>query len=538
MVEHRTVSQLQLSDYLSIFSRRWKAVIGILCLTALAAYVATSLQEPSYRARSEVLLRTASTTQLFPSAPDTANRLIRQSQAEITYLNTGEFRNAAFEAADATPGTIDVSIELLTTETSRDTGVIRFEVEGPSPEDAAAAANAFATTYIAQRNAIDIRDIDRRLSDEAVNLAGLRLELTSLRAPLDAVEREITETVDPIELATLTTRQNQLLIQLGADVAKLESELTQVESLVDELSEASEVIRNPDMTAIIAVAAQPPSSPSSRGLSTNLPIALAVGLLLGVGVALLLDSLDNRVHNDDELRSLIGLPVLGRINNLTPWWKWRPSAEAVADGPEFESFRSLRSSLALRAPSTGLGLVQVTSPTEGNGKTTVTRHLAHAFAQRGDSVLVIDADLRRPTLHDRFSIQGSTGLAEVLTGEIDFASATVFDSTTRVFVLPAGTKPTNPSELLGGDALQQLCKEAREEFDLVLVDSPPLLPVPDARIIGTNVDAVVLVSDPDKNSRRDLRESLTLLEEPGVLILGVVLNRVRSRAQVYRSSYT
>lgn len=533
MANQRTTSQLDLVDYVAILRRRWKAILFMLSLTAIAAVVATTLTEDRYTARSEVLLRTASTSQLFPSATDTANRLFRQTQAELTYLGTAAFRSAAFGEAGVAAGDVDVSIEIVSTEETRDTGVIRFEVEAASPQDAAATANAFVESYIELRNQIDIEDIDRQLSDEADNLAALELELMALREPLDTLDTQIASTTDAAVLATLATRQNQLLIQLGGDIAQLESEITQSETLVDSLSEAAVVIRDPSMTAINVLVAAPPSSPSSAGLGTNLPIALAVGLLLGMGTALLLESLDSRVHDHDEISELLDLPVLTRIADQQSKWGRKSTATFDPQGSEFEAFRSLRSSLMLRAPTGELGILQITSATQGNGKSTVTRQLAHAFAQQGETVLVIDGDLRRPTMHRQFSVATSPGLSDVLRHSLDLNEVVVRDVETSVFVLPSGELPPNPSELLGGEGMERLCKQARVYFDVVIIDSPPLLPVPDARLIAANSGAVVLVADPQKNSRRELLESQRLLEETDTKVLGLVINRVNDPKGAY-----
>lgn len=517
--------ELAIQDYIDILRRRWKIIVAILLLAAAGAAAATLLQETTYEARAEVLIRNGSTNQLFPSAPATGNRLVRQSQAEITFLRTDTYREAAAEELGRSA---DVEISLVNDANVTDSGRISFVSVDTVAERAAEAAQAYAQAYLDARNRADVEDIQRQLDEASSQQANYTAELAALREPIDELDRVIAQTNDPTLLESLRVQRTLLTSQLGADVGRVQSNLSQTELTVEQLTEARSIITDQDMTAIISRAAQVPTSPVSTGWVQNLLIALAVGAVLGVAAALLRESLDNHVHSDDDITSLLDLPVLGHVGKMS---KKESVIGLVVNQKEpniatLEAYRKIRSSVMFMQAEREINVIQVTSPVEGNGKTTVASNLAVAFAQQRQSVLIIDADLRRPQVHKRFLVTGlDRGLSELLAEELPFPDALRLDSETGVHVLPAGARPDNPSELLGSEAFEWLYKVARSEFDIIIIDTPPVLPVPDSRLVASVADAVILVVDPSTNSKRELTDSAALLNQAGAKIAGVVLNR-------------
>lgn len=522
--------ELSIQDYLDILRRRWKIIIAILLIAAAASGAATVLQETTYQARAEVLIRTGSTDQLFPSATNTGNRLVRQSQAELTYLSTDSYRAAA---ADALGRSANVSIALVSDANVADTGRISFTNVDQDPQRAFDAAQTYAQAYIDSRNAADVADIQRQLGEAVLEQTNLSEELEALRGPIDDIDARIARTTDPVDLASLTSQRNILLSQLGADVGRLESGVSQASSSVDQLTDASIVITDPSMTAVISNAARVPTSPISTGWVQNLLIALAVGAVLGVGAALLRETIDSRVHSDDEIEALLGVPVIGHIEKMS---KRDSAVGLVVNQPKpnqgaLESYRKIRSSIMFLQAVREINVIQVTSPVQGNGKTTVAGNLAVAFAQQGQSTLLIDADMRRPEVHRRFLVTGlDDGLSSVLAEGMPFSGSVRLDAVTGVSLIPAGKKPPNPSELLGSEGFQQVCKSARSDFGIALIDTPPLLPVTDGRLVAALVDTVILVIDPSSNSKREMIDSVEFLKQSGAHIAGVVLNRVGGSA--------
>ena len=245
----------------------------------------------------------------------------------------------------------------------------------------------------------------------------------------------------------------------------------------------------------------------------------------------------------DELRGSIDCPVLGEVPHF---------AVAVA-GPdsrfdprlcyyhrpgsrEAEAFRTIRAGLMhLGVPGRGQ-IMQITSPEPGDGKSVSAANLALAIAQTGKRVLLIDADLRRPTIHELCRLPQEIGLTDVLRGEIDWPNAVRETQIDGLSVMTAGDCPENPGELLVGPRLGDFLAAARKEYDFLVVDTPPVLAVSDAAVIAPSTDGVVLVVRMMKNKRGALRRTIETLSTHGVRLLGVTANDVDPSKETYRST--
>jgi receptor protein-tyrosine kinase len=255
-------------------------------------------------------------------------------------------------------------------------------------------------------------------------------------------------------------------------------------------------------------------------------VALVLGAVLGVGVAFLVDTLDERVRTVADLERIGGgLPTLALV----------PVSEstdlnfvAVRDdphGPVAEAFRGLRTALKFAAIDRPFRIVQVTSPTAGDGKTTTVANLAVAIAQGGDRVAVVCCDLRRPRLHERMKVAMQPGLTDVLVGDIQLNEA-VQPTGIGIYVVAAGSPPPNPSELLSTEKASAVVQALALEVDIVLLDCPPVLPVTDALVVSRMADATVLVVDSRSTERRAIRRSLQQLQQVGAPVVGTVLNGI------------
>ncbi|TCJ22802.1 polysaccharide biosynthesis tyrosine autokinase [Microbacterium sp. PI-1] len=260
-----------------------------------------------------------------------------------------------------------------------------------------------------------------------------------------------------------------------------------------------------------------------------------LGGVLGLAVAVLIGVLDTRVRNEETLAQSGGDPVLGVVSKA-PLLADRGIAVVQEPlGHTAEEFRRLRSALAYANVSSRVKVLLVTSGMPAEGKSTISVNLAMTLAGLRNSVLLIDADMRRPRAHEHAGIDGSIGLTSVLLDEVDFevAKHSVADST--LDILPAGTVPPNPAELLTSARMAQLLDFAAAEYDYVVIDSPPTLSVADANLFATQTDGVILVVDATKTRRAALAKSIKSLESGGARILGTVLNR--ARPDRHRSEY-
>lgn len=275
-----------------------------------------------------------------------------------------------------------------------------------------------------------------------------------------------------------------------------------------------------------AVAATEPTSPNVRMLVI---LGGALGLALGLGIAILRTVLDNRIHTLHDIEALTDRPVLGGIA-FDPEATKRPLiVHADPRSPRAESFRSLRTNLQFLNVDSGPRIFVVSSAGPGEGKSTTTANLAIALAETGARVLLVDGDLRLPRVADYMGIEGGVGLTDVLIGRIDVADALQKWGANDLYVLPSGQVPPNPSEMLGSAAMDQVLKPLGEYFDYVLIDAPPLLLVTDAAVVGAKTRGVIVAAASGKTKKQELAGALRTLETAGVSLLGVVVTMLPTK---------
>jgi polysaccharide biosynthesis transport protein len=302
----------------------------------------------------------------------------------------------------------------------------------------------------------------------------------------------------------------------------------------------------------VAQAATVPKSPSSPKTSRNTALGAVLGLLLGLAVAFLLERFDRRIREPKDLEAVYGLPLLGVVpesSALSRSAQGGRKARGVLPAGEAESFQLIRAHLRYFNVDRELRTLLVASAAPGDGKTTVARHLASAAARVGSRVLLVEADLRRPTLVRQLDIESGHGLADVLIGAVPLSEAiqTVeLDSPPgagqerALDVLVAGPElPPNPGELIESHAMETVLQQVKSRYDLVVIDTPPLTVVSDAFPLLRKVDGVVIVGRVGRN-RRDIAERLhETLTGAGAPLLGVIANGFKAgRLGAYGYSYT
>ncbi|WP_353067508.1 polysaccharide biosynthesis tyrosine autokinase [Tunturibacter psychrotolerans] len=294
--------------------------------------------------------------------------------------------------------------------------------------------------------------------------------------------------------------------------------------------------------------ALPPAQPLLRPQSTVILTALVFGLLAGVVVAFLMESLDTGLRSIAEIESITELPSLAIIPRArkssvdqaaTLTTAQRNVGILTQPKSQFaEAFRSLRTSLLLSNTGHPPKYIVLTSATPSEGKTTAASNLAAILAQRDTRVLLIDGDLRRPNIHHRFGLNGKIGLTTVLTG------ATKLEDTVQrvpeipnLDILPSGPVPPFPTEMLSSDAMETILKRCGDLYDYIVIDSPPILSVTDGVILARQADAVVLVVRHGKSSKHVVRRARDLLLRSGAAITGIVLNAVDLNSPEYYGYY-
>ncbi|MDJ0351056.1 polysaccharide biosynthesis tyrosine autokinase [Cryobacterium sp. PH29-G1] len=272
-----------------------------------------------------------------------------------------------------------------------------------------------------------------------------------------------------------------------------------------------------------------PTVPVSPNVPLNIALGALVGLALGVGIAVLRETLETRIRNTRDVEQLTDLPILGGIV-FDPKAKDRPLIVHVDPrSPRAESFRTLRTNLQyLDVGRTDRSFV-ITSSIESEGKSTTGANLAIALADAGSRVLLVDADLRRPKIADYMDLEGSVGLTDVLVGRADLADVIQPWGKAQLFVLPAGHVPPNPSELLGSTRMTQLIAEFNRAFDVVIFDSPPLLPVTDAAILAKSVGGALIVVAAGRTHKNQLKGAIAALDNVGAPVSGLVLTMLPTK---------
>jgi capsular exopolysaccharide synthesis family protein len=304
--------------------------------------------------------------------------------------------------------------------------------------------------------------------------------------------------------------------------------------LIDTVAELEEGRADAIQPRIIDLA-QLPTAPVSPQPQRNLLIGTVLGLITGVGLAAALEAMDRTVRQPAEVARLLETPLLALVPRRRDAAS-KPLLDVEDAGtPAAEAYRVLRTAVRFVDLGNPVTTLLVTSAAAGEGKTTTAANLAVALAQAGERVVLVDADLRRTRLGSILGVRSEPGLTSVIIGdrELDEALVRVSD---RLSVLPTGPLPPNPSELLGSQAMATLVGQLKTRCDILVFDSPPLLPVTDAQVLSTRVDGVAVVARFGRTRREQLAEARSRLDVVGARVFGCVLNDVPSSAE-YTDEY-
>lgn len=336
------------------------------------------------------------------------------------------------------------------------------------------------------------------------------------------------------EQVTATVPTNTAIVEIavvGRDpevTAELTNEIgRQVVTIVDELSPSGAGGSKTVQARVVAPASVPTEWTSPR-VMMNLALGTLVGLLLGVGQAIVGDRLDTRVVTEEDIAQLSDSSVIGTIG-FDPDAQEHPLIfQADPHSLRAEAYRRLRTNLQFLALGNRSRSVVITSSIEGEGKSTTAINTASTLADAGQSVLLIDADLRRPKVADYLNLEGAVGLTTVIIGQAQLSDVVQPFGNGNLHVLPAGQIPPNPSELLGSEAMKSLLDEAADRYDMVVLDSPPLLPVTDSAILSAVTGGALVVVGSGSVRRPQLAGALDSLDAVGGNVLGLVLNKLRA----------
>ena len=366
------------------------------------------------------------------------------------------------------------------------------------------------------------------LAQRTVDKLGLDMSADELRASVKASSKPDTVliNVDVLDKSPIRAR----------DIANTISDEFVV--MVREL-ETPQDGRTPDARVIVEQRASIPKDPVVPKTARNIAIGVALGILLGIGLAVLRDVLDNTVKDQRVLEEMTGTGVVGSI----PLDKDRRKQPAIAFESDnsgiAEAFRKLRTNLQFLAVDNPPRVIVVTSPMPSEGKSTTAINIALALAEADHKVVLVDGDMRRPTMHRYLDLIGSVGFSTVLSGGAALDDALQPTRFPGLTVLTSGPVPPNPSELLGSQSARKLLSELRAKFDFVVVDSTPLLAVTDAAILAAGADGVLMVVRFGSTRRDQITQAVRNLESVGAPLLGTVFTLMPTRgSSSYSYNYT
>jgi non-specific protein-tyrosine kinase len=523
-----------LRSYLGVIARRrWLVILTTLAFVGVALAVSL-IPAPTYRVRAQV--QTTSVADPLVLIFGQSNDLDRQAASEIAYLESFDIRVAVANTYNGELGDENVYRVNITPVQGQNpnvtSSVVELSLNSSDPEQAATLVNVYANAYVRQREVIQAERfiaVQDQLEDF---LARVQADIDEVRQPIIDLEAQAQAgDFDQADAARLEGLRETLQPQLDALSAQAGTVRSRIADTQLGLATRSE--GNAQVLSYAGV----PEAPVSPNIPLNLAIGLVLGLFLGAALAFVRDYFDDSVKSKEVVDRVTGVTMLGLIPKVDAG-----GSEVVTithpSAPAAEAFRSLRTAVKFLSLERQVRVVQVTSPSPGEGKTFVAVNLAIAFAQAGERVVVVGADLRRPRLEQLLDVPLTPGLTGVLIGDVTLPQAIQsVAAVPNLSVLPAGSPPPNPSELLSGERARRLVDVLGQTYDMVVIDCPPVLPVTDSLVVARMVDTSLLVASAHKTSKRALTRAVELLRQVDAPLAGTVLNSLSPDATFSTEPY-
>ena len=501
---------------LVVLRRYWWFIVVVTAVALIGTYFLTERQERTYQSTATVLLRTSESEFLFPFSESAPSAFLRNDVAERLYANSPAFRA---EARALAPANTRVSIQAASPR-------LHFASRGGSAAAVAEAATIWAQTYLVSRQA----DIERATNDELdfLNRAIEELEeaLAELRVDIERFDELLDSTTDGDEYARLLAQRVSLENLLQPQLDPVEQELAALRSDRASLSQRTRFF-GPEVGALLETPAPVPSRPVSPNVTRNLLLGGALGLMLGTALPFVRVTAAGKIESREEVKESTALVTLA---NIPRYRMQSDTAIEVLDRPSSiasAQYQALLTAIEFHSSDEPINELMVTSAVSGDGKTTVAVNLASLAAQYLN-VLLIDGDMRRPNVYERVGIPNDIGLADVLRGaNVADVRHTIHRDGTSFDVLAAGVPDSDPALLLRGTRWSEVVN-GLFLYDLVIVDAPPVLAVTDALLLGSPVDAQILVTRTRGTRRDELSEASDLVSRNNTRTLGVVVNQESS----------
>lgn len=487
-------AEMTLRDYAGVVVRRKWIVIAAALITTVIAVVLSAVQTSIYSTDAEVLIQPRGQDGLFEDRVVNLND--RAIETEIQVIEGQAVRARVTDDL----GLAELPDRVSATSVGA-TDVISVRVRDANAQNAATLATGYAEAYIDTRREQSVAELLAASTEVQTAIDDLQTQIDGL------AETDPQRTSLSAQLANFQTTLDQLRVDAALRTG------------------GASVIKD----------AEVPTSPVEPTPLRTAMLALVVGLLIGLGAAFLVDYLDDKIRGADDLGTITPRPILSEVP-VDPPTESRPLAISDPSHVSVEAYRGLRTNVQFLALDQKLDVIQLTSSLPGEGKTTTATNLAVVLARAGLRVALVDADLRRPRVHQVFEIPASPGLTDMLLGAAPRESANSVDigDGYRVDVYTAGVAPSNPSEMLGGQRMRRVMERMGDYYDIVVVDSAPILPVSDSVALAGFVDGVIVVAQSGRVTTGNVADTLERLDRVSAPVIGLVLNQTKgSRSEAY-----
>ncbi|HXJ62492.1 MAG TPA: polysaccharide biosynthesis tyrosine autokinase [Actinomycetota bacterium] len=511
-------TNFELRDYFRIvWTRKWTAFI-VLVLVAAGIMFLSYRQTPIYQSQVKVVTPTAPQTQNSQGVP-IVQRIDPEVEAQIAIseIVSKRVQQSLSWAHDVNP---DQLARFVTVAPLKNAGsILLFQAQHPNPQRAADLAQAFATEYLNYRNE----------ATAAPFTAAIKKYKEQLKNDQDALDNfNALHPFKVTEPKVITSQRNDLTTAVQLDTGYI----TQNQQALDQVTaDAQNQVLQP------AKVAHRPVRPDHL---RDAIFAVIIGLAIGIAAAFLRDYADDSLRGPDDLERQAGAPLLGvipHVSSRSTGIKGKRDAQylvSVADpkAPATESYRTMRTNLLFVAVGGPIRRLLIGSPVKGEGKSTTAANLATVMALAGQRVLLVGADLRRPSIHKFFGLSNRVGLSSVLSGQATLMEAIQDPGVKGLRVMAGGPVPPNPAELLGSVAMKQFLEQAADAADWVILDGPPVLGLADASVLATLSDGVLLVVN-EATNRRVLAHARDQLGKVRSKVVGAVLNNFGPATSYY-----
>ena len=530
----------RLEDYIQAVSHRKWLVLALALLGLLGAFVFATGRSASYTATATVIVNPT------PVGGDAGRMRPVNLDRERQVLESTETAALAIEALEQVatseelrtllglPTTPEEILEDLDVSFQPQSDALEVAYTSPNAERSRVTANAFATAYVSTREGEAVAYYQGIFDAANAQIEAANTSIDDTQTLLAQARQDRVAAASGAGDSTAAQQQltelDSLIAVYQADIANLN---TQVRNNQNDIREAEQQNAIRQEAALLSRRATQPEAPDGIGTPLTLAGGLALGLLTGIVGAFLLERLDTTARDEEDVALALGTTVMGSIPTLGLGHRSGASSLVMLSAggsariaAAREAFRRLRSSLQFLNTSSGVSSLIVTSSAPAEGKSLTSANLSIALAQNGSRVVLVSADLRRPTLERLFGMEAARpGLSEYLSNTAELNAEKV-PGIENLWLIRSGRPPSNPGELLNSDRFEQMVKELeREDVEYIVVDTPPVLSTADAVSAARYVDGVIVVVDTERTETSDLLQVRADLERSGSKLLGAVMNR-------------